>query len=313
MSAGRDGKPFHMPSVEPETLAFDSGQSRCRGDFSRPAADPPWPAVLLANVFGAERAWGLDRFARRFAAAGIAAFPFDYRHFGSSDGRPRRLIDPRRQLADWRAALARVRSIDDVDPNRDAIWGSSFSGGHVLATAHHDPDVRAVVSMVPFVDGRAVIAHQTAHLGPIEQARILGTALTDRLLAAVGRGPLELPIVSEPHGGGLVDTPGAESGFRSLLPEGAEVVNRTPARVLLDLPFYRPGVGTDGLDVPVHVVIAEDDRLLPIAPMERVAERLEASVHRVPTAHFGPHVDPWFDDVVERQVAFLTAALSVDS
>lgn len=293
-------------------VAFESGGVRCEADFYEPpGVDPPWPTVVLAHVFGAPRAWGLDRFAERFASAGLASLVFDYRGFGTSDGAPRRLVDPGRQLEDWRAALARVRAMDAVDDDRLAIWGSSFSGGNVLATARRDPDVRAVVSMVPFVDGREVMAHQTAHLGPSERLRSLGLALADRLLGTVGLGPVELPTVSDPHAGGLVDTPGAKAGFLSLVPEGAEVENRMPARVVLDLPFYRPGVPATDIEVPVHVVIAEDDRLLPIGPMERLADRLpDASVHRVPTAHFGVHDDPWFDEVAERQVAFLTDALS---
>ena len=304
-----------MPSpVRTETLGFRSRGIRCEGDLYRPPADaePPWPAVVMANVFAADRAWGLDRFAERFAEAGLVAYAFDYGHHGTSEGAPRRLVDPGRQLADWRAALERVRAVPQVDADRVAVWGASFSGGHVLAVADRDPDVRAVVSLVPFVDGRAVMAHQTAHLGGLERARAFGTALADRLLGAVGLGPVEVPIVSEPHGGGLVDTPGAEAGFLSIVPEGTPVVNRMPARVVLDLPFYRPGVGVD-LDVPVHLVIAEEDRLLPVEPMAALAERLpDAIVHRIDGAHFDAFLDPWFDDVVERQVAFLREALLAD-
>jgi pimeloyl-ACP methyl ester carboxylesterase len=123
-------------------------------------------------------------------------------------------------------------------------------------------------------------------------------------------GPVELPIVSEPHGGGLVDTPGAKDGFLSLVPEDATVVNRTPARIVLDLPRYRPGPHANDVEVPVHVVIASNDRLLPIEPMERLVEDLpDATVHRVETDHFGVHTPPWFEPVVERQVAFLYDAL----
>ncbi|MDZ7701453.1 MAG: alpha/beta hydrolase [Halobacteriales archaeon] len=298
----------------PERVAFESGGETCEADLYRPAsADPPWPAVVLANVFGAPRTWGLDRFARQFASAGIAAMPFDYRGFGTSEGTPRRLVDPGRQLADWRAAIDHVRSLDDVDAARVAAWGSSFSGGNALLVARDDPTVRAVVAMVPFVDGRAVMAHQTAHLGPIERARTFGLALADRLLGTVGLGPMELPIVSEPHEGGLVDTPGAMEGFLELVPDGATVVNRMPARVVLDLPFHRPGVEAKGVDVPVQIVIGEEDRLLPIGPMERLAERLpDATVHRVPAGHFGPQTEPWVGEVVERQVTFLTDALAVE-
>ena len=296
----------------PERLAFASGGVRCEADLYAPAdAEPPWPAVVMANVFGAPRAWGLDRFAERFAAAGLAAVPFDYRHFGGSGGAPRRLVDPDRQVADWAAALAHVRSLDAVDADRVAVWGASFSGGHVLAVADRDPAVSAVVSLVPFVDGRAVMAHQTAHLGRLERVRAFGTALADRLLGAVGLGPVEAPTVSAPHGGGLVDTPGAREGFLSIVPASAPVENRMPARVVLDLPFYRPGVGVD-LDVPFHLVIAEEDRLLPVGPMAALAERLpDATVHHIDGAHFDAYLDPWFDDVVERQVGFLREALGV--
>ncbi len=295
------------PASTPRTETIDVDGTAVAADvYSPDGLDPPWPTVVLANVFGAPRAWGLPRFAETFAHEGFAAVTFDYRHLGTSEGRPRRLVDPWRQLEDWRAVLAHVRAMPTVDVERLAIWGTSFSGGHVLAIARETPDLRAVVSMVPFVDGRAVMAHQTAHLTAFEQLRTLGTAVVDRLAGTIGLGPLERPIVSEPHGGGLVDTPGAKEGFLSLVPEGATVVNRMPARVVLDLPRYRPGLGANTIDVPVHVVIATEDRLLPIEPMEGLLDTLpDATVHRVDTAHFGVHTDPWFDPVVEPQVAFL--------
>lgn len=300
-------------STAHELQSFESGGVRCDADFYTPVgSDPPWPAVVLANVFGAPRSWGLARFAKRFATAGLAACVFDYRHFGTSGGTPRRLVSPARQIEDWRAVLTHIRSMDVVDTERVAIWGTSFSGGHVIAVARDDPAISAVVSMVPFVDGRAVMAHQTDHLRSFERIRTFTIALADRIGGSVGLGPFELPIVSEPHGGGLVDTPGAKNGFLSLVPAGDEVVNRMPARVILDLPFYRPGIQVSEVDVPVHVVIADEDRLLPIEPMERLVDRLpEAKVHRVEAAHFEIHKDPWFEEVIERQVAFLTGALGM--
>jgi len=66
--------------------------------------------------------------------------------------------------------------------------------------------------------------------------------------------------------------------------------------------------------VPVHVVVGEEDRLLPPGPTERTIDRLaDPSVHRVPAGHFDVHDDPWFEPVVEEQVAFLTEALDVDA
>ena len=60
----------------------------------------------------------LPDFAQRFAARGLAALVFDYRCFGSSDGEPRNLIDPRRHVEDWHAAIGHVRSLPQVDASR---------------------------------------------------------------------------------------------------------------------------------------------------------------------------------------------------
>lgn len=212
-STGLDPSSEERLQMGHATVKFLSEGVQCEADVYEPSTgESPWPAVVMANVFGAERGWGLSRFAERFARAGIVSFTFDYRHFGTSGGTPRRLIDPTRQLEDWLAVLDHIRPRPEVDRDRIALWGTSFSGGHVLAIAKREPDIEAVVSMVPFVDGRAVMAHQTDHLGPIEQTRTVGVGLADRLLSAVGLGPLELPIVSDPHAGGLVDTPGGEGG-----------------------------------------------------------------------------------------------------
>ena len=82
---------------------------------------------------------------------------FDYRHFGASSGEPRQLVDIRRQLADWRAAIGFARGLEGVDPRRVALWGTSFSGGHVVQVAAGDDRVAAVVSQAPFTDGLSTI------------------------------------------------------------------------------------------------------------------------------------------------------------
>jgi hypothetical protein len=52
---------------------------------------------------------------------------FDYRHFGASGGEPRQLLDISRQHADFHRALAYVRDLDWVDPERVGLFGSSFA------------------------------------------------------------------------------------------------------------------------------------------------------------------------------------------
>lgn len=102
---------------------------------------------------GAQKDFKLQDFASRFIDENIAAFLFDYRTFGKSDGEPRQLVDPFRHVEDWHAAIAHIRTLKEIDTKRIALWGSSFSGGHVIMCAAKDNDIAAVVSQIPFVSG----------------------------------------------------------------------------------------------------------------------------------------------------------------
>ena len=96
------------------------------------------PCVVLAHGFGGTVDSGLMPYAERFAAAGLDALAFDYRHFGASAGEPRQLVSVPRQLEDYAAAIAFARGLDGVDPDRIVVWGTSFSGGHVVEVAVAD-------------------------------------------------------------------------------------------------------------------------------------------------------------------------------
>src|SRR5213592_4230533 len=140
-------------------VAFPSDSDECRAWLFMPDAERP-PLVILGHGLGATREYGLEPFAQRFADAGIAALAFTYRHFGDSGGQPRQLLDIKRQLGDWAAALAYARSLEGIDADRIALWGTSFGGGHVIEAAARDQvggrgkdrvsDLAAVVSQCPF-------------------------------------------------------------------------------------------------------------------------------------------------------------------
>jgi len=118
---------------------FISSGARCAAWFWEPEGAGPCPAVLLCHGFGAIKEARLDAYGDRFAQAGFAVLAIDYRHFGGSEGEPRHFGSVRRQLEDIAAALAHLRAQPQVDPNRVALWGTSFGGGHVLVTAAHAP------------------------------------------------------------------------------------------------------------------------------------------------------------------------------
>ena len=90
-------------------LRFVSDGQSCRGDLYLPEGDGPFLTVVMGHGFGLTKACGLEPFRDAFLQAGYAVFLFDYRHFGESEGMPRQLLMPNRQVADWQAALACVR------------------------------------------------------------------------------------------------------------------------------------------------------------------------------------------------------------
>ncbi len=138
-----------------EDLKFDSGGDAIAAWLYRPTAGAggPVPCVVMAHGFSATRRDRLPAYAERFAAAGFAVLLFDYRGFGESGGRERQVVDIRRQHEDYDAAIATARGLDGVDAARIALFGSSFSGGHVVAVASRHPEVAAVIAQVPFADG----------------------------------------------------------------------------------------------------------------------------------------------------------------
>ena len=62
------------------------------------------------------------------------------------------------QVRDYRHAITYAGTLDEVDPTRIGVWGSSYSGGHVLVLGAIDRRVKAVVAQVPLVSGSANIA-----------------------------------------------------------------------------------------------------------------------------------------------------------
>ena len=141
-----------VPSPHPITITAADG-IELDGDLWLPvgasAADPV-PGVVMSHGFSATRAMALPRFAEAFAAAGIAVCLYDHRHLGASGGEPRQSIDPWRQTLDMGTVVGWLAARPEVDAERLGAWGSSFSGGEVIALGATDRRLKAVVANAPF-------------------------------------------------------------------------------------------------------------------------------------------------------------------
>jgi pimeloyl-ACP methyl ester carboxylesterase len=281
---------------------FTSEGVGCSGDLYLPAGVHRPPVVMMAHGFGAERAFGLPPFAERFAQRGLAAYLFDYRGFGDSEGEPRNYVDPRRHLVDWQAAVAHVRTLHEVDGSRLALWGTSFSSGHVLVTAARDPKIMAVVAQVPYVDPLGLWCWSD----PGYVARGLAHGLWDLLRAAAGLPPHTVKIAGRPGEFAVLNTPETWPGFQTILPEGADWDNRCPARIVVTTLLYRPASSVAGIRCPALIMAAEHDSIVSLRSVERAANRIpQASTIVLPLGHFDIYTGKAFEAAVEMQADFL--------
>lgn len=286
-----------------------------RGWLYRPAGAGPFPAIVMAHGFSATKEMYLDDFAVAFAAAGILVLVYDNRNLGDSDGTPRGHIDPRQQVDDYRDAITHVATHDAVDAGRIGVWGSSYSGGHVIEVAAIDRRVRCVVSQVPLVSGlenarRLIRADHWAALRAAFDA--------DRAARLRGEPPQMLPVVGE-HEGDPCALPTADSRafFQRIVAErDCGWVNTVTLRSVELFTEYEPGRRIGAISpTPLLMVLARDDQLTPFdlaaAAYDEAREPKQLLV--LPGGHFDAYVGDNFRCSVAAQCDWFARHLMADT
>lgn len=136
-------------------VTFYSAGFKLFGTFYFPDHTRPGeklPTVLCCHGLRANRKVILPDFARAFNKQGYAAFIFDYRSFGESEGQKNRLISRERD-EDIINATTFLGLQPEIDATRIALFGISYGGANVISTGAADARTKAVVSVVGFGDG----------------------------------------------------------------------------------------------------------------------------------------------------------------
>jgi dienelactone hydrolase len=295
-----------MAVMRREDVWFNSGGDRISAWLYRPDGNGDTPLLVMAHGLGAVRTMRLDAYAERFAAAGYACLVFDYRNFGDSEGAPRQLLDIRMQLQDWTVATAFARTLPGIDPRRIGLWGTSFSGGHVIATAARVPGLAAVVSQCPFTDSFASFST----VNPLVSARLTALAIRDLVTARFGGNPVMVKTVGHPGEVALMTSPDAYPGFLALVPDGVQIRNEVTARIGVKLLPYRPGRLAAKVACPILFCICENDTVAPSGPTRRYAALApKGEVKLYPEGHFEIYVGDAFERVTTDQLEFLKRVL----
>ncbi|HXF39566.1 MAG TPA: alpha/beta fold hydrolase [Blastocatellia bacterium] len=170
------------------------------------AAGKQLPTIIMSHGWGGTAAL-LRNVAMDFAHAGYFVIAFDYRGWGASDSRViltapepakkegnkftaevmeiREVVDPLEQTQDIFNVIHWAMGEPQVDKNRIGLWGSSYSGGHVVYVAAHDARVKCIVSQVGAMDSRPTA--QLAAAGSAEdQYKLAYDEATKRARGEIG-------------------------------------------------------------------------------------------------------------------------------
>jgi dienelactone hydrolase len=212
-------------TIEYRTVDIVSEGVRLSGELFIPKqrASEKLPTLVMSHGWGGQASL-LRPDAVVFAQAGYLVITFDYRGWGASDGRLvatgpipasdgkasfsaevrelREMVDPHDQICDLMNVLHWSVGEPLVDIDRLGVWGTSYSGGHVVYAAAKDPRVRALVSQVGAMDSRMVVAT------PAEREKTYAEA------TARARGEIDYPPPGQRVVGNLKGAPIREKMMR---------------------------------------------------------------------------------------------------
>ena len=221
----------------------------------------PFPTIIMAHGYSAVKEMYLDKFADAFADHGFASLVFDHRNFGASDGKIRQEIDPWQQIRDYRDAITSAETLAETDKARIGVWGSSYSGAHVIVVGATDRRVKCVSAQVPLISGHNN-AQRLVRADFI--AGFQAAMAEDRRARYRGEAPAMVPVVSEnPAGPAALPTADSWTWFMEThklrAPSWRNEVTLRSVEMFMD---YEPGAYLSFVSpTPLQIVVALGDHL----------------------------------------------------
>ncbi|SFC38799.1 hypothetical protein SAMN02799633_00657 [Bacillus sp. UNCCL81] len=266
----------------------------------------PIPAIVMAHGYAGLKEMFLEPYAEKFATNGFAVLLFDHRNFGDSDGTPRHEIDPWQQLEDYRHVITYASSLPQVDSNAIGVWGTSYSGGHVLVVGATDKRVKCIVSQVPTISG-----------SKIAQRRVNGEALTellssfaeDRLNRQRGEDPVYYSVV--PGGEFENSVYKSKDAIEFYLKGSEKFINKVTLRSIELSRGYEPGAFIANISPsPLLMLVAKNDFITPtdlsLAAYEQALEPKKLVL--ISGGHFDPY-KKYFDQSSSEAVEWFKTHL----
>lgn len=287
-------------------VTFSSQGTDCSAWLYTTESDSKAPIIVMAHGLGGTKEMGLDDYAEKFAKAGYSCFLFDYKNFGASGGEERQNLNVKSQLADWDSAIAHVKASEDIDSEKIALFGSSFSGGHVLRVAEKHQDVVAVISQCPFTSGIA----SSLVVNPFSSIKVTNLAIADVLSRMFGFGPVMVKLAGENWSTALMPVDDHQ-GMNDLIPEVTNYKPEVWAYAAFQVLSYHPGKAAKNVKCPVYFAICDPDSVAPSKTTAKYAAQApKGEVVHYPYGHFEIYKGEPYEKASTDYVNFLNKAIS---
>jgi len=277
--------------------------------YTSDSASGKAPCLVMSHGFTAVKEMDLDTFAEYFVSKlPINCLVYDNRGFGDSDvaeGQPRYEIVPMLQCSDISDAITYAATRPEVDPDRIGIWGSSYSGGHVLYVGAADRRVKVVLSQVPCVSG-----WENFHrLVRPDFAMGFNTAFAaDRVARAEGKEPGVVPVSdADPMKPSALPTTDSWEFF-SAWEKKSKWKNTVTIKTIELMRGYEPQQLIDKISpTPMLMTVARDDALTPaeLALSAYARAKEPKQLQLLPISHFQAYAGRYFERNASTQVEFL--------
>ena len=299
-----------------ELVDFPSEGIVQRGRFYSSSSDETSPCLVMAHGTTATISMVAEDYAEAFLQAGMSVLLYDHINFGGSDGVERQQINPWVQARGYRDAVTYVRKRPDVNPDRVALWGDSYSAMEVLVVGAMIAGLAGIVAQIPAcgiklpdIEPSTEIFNELKEI--FEGGDVSGTIETTE-------GPM--PVVS-------FDQTGSPSmlkpiqAFKWFIEYGgrhnSEWLN-TVTRVLppTEIPFS-PYLTAPFINAPTLMMTGTNDEMIHCNPdvqklvFDKISARKE--FHQIEGGHFGLLYSPGklFEEAVGRQTEFLNKVFSI--
>ncbi|TFK37514.1 alpha/beta-hydrolase [Crucibulum laeve] len=251
----------------------------------------PFPVVVAAHGFTLIKDAGLAVFGEEWASVGWASLIFDYRGFGDSGSNPqdKSVVSIKRQQEDYRTVIRWARATEQdslFKKDTVVVMGSAMSGLHAAEVASNEVGIAGVMAHCPLLDGFKLFSAVP------EDPQFLDLVAKDCERARNGDKPLFIPAVGKTGEPAFLNSPDTWGGFTAMYAQGATAFSDAPnlfaPRVVTELMSSRPMLKLNGTKIPILIIMAAEDDLIPRALTEEIAAQTTANIKLVvsPGGHF---------------------------